>query len=326
MKPIKNHSFALFLICFGVYFLPTAMQGQRDSHLALYKYHMQTLNPAFIGTQGSVFLNTTYRRQWSALDNGPQVRAVSLGIPSEAKRLNYGVLIFNDQTFIERKTQFFVSFSYKLELNDTWDLFLGLNGGGENFGVDFNELKNVDTRGDRSLDNFSRFSPNVGLGLYLRSETYYFALSAPKLLQTKLFKDQEGISTTATDRMHLYATAGLKHPLSGSWYWVASVLARYVDAAPWSLVVNTGMAYNNYEFNLGYQWDSSYSATLMLQTNTFLSFGYSYQFPSTSGLATLTGGNHELLVKIRLKPPAIEEETPTDEIPDTTIETTNQIP
>ena len=314
---------AVCAISFGT---PLALHAQRDSHLAMYKYHMQTINPAFTGTQGSIFLNTTYRRQWNALDNGPLVRAVSLGIPGETKRLNYGLLLFNDQTFIERKTQFFANFSYQLVLNDTWDLYLGLNAGGENFGVDFNELKNVDARGDRSLENFSRFHPNVGVGLYLRSEALYFALSAPKLLQSKLFKDQEGISTTATDRMHLYATAGIKRPVSGSWFWVASALARYVHAAPWSVVLNTGLAYNNYEFNIGYQWDSSYSAAFMLQTDTFLSFGYSYQFPSASALNSLTGGNHELLVKIRLKTPKTPAEAFPDETADHTTKPTNKSP
>lgn len=90
---------------------------------------------------------------------------------------------------------------------------------------------------------------------------------------------------------------------------------RYVDNAPWSVVTNTGLAYKNNELTLGYQWDSSFAATLMVQDIGFISVGYSYQFPTAGALASIVGGNHEILLKIRLGKAGTAEvpEEPTEE-------------
>ena len=291
------------ILSFIILSLCQTMYSQRDNNFALYKYHMHIFNPAFTGTQGGTYVNTTYRRQLSGLENGPQIQALSLGIPSREKRMSYGLLFLNDKTFIEQQIRFNVLFSYKLELDTNWNLRLGLNAGGENFGVNFSELKNLEISGDSKLENYSRFNPNFGFGFYLSSERYFFAMSIPKILETKLFKDQDGISTNATDRFHLYTSAGLKLPIKGNWSWVAYALARYVKAAPWSIVTNGGVAYKNIELSFGYQWDASYSVALMIKDFKFMSFGYSYQLPSSAALSSITGGNHEVLVKIRLSNP-----------------------
>lgn len=182
MKDRLQNNMILAVVFITVQLYPDTLHAKRDNPLAVDKYHMQTLNPAFTETQGSVFLE----------------------IPNETKRLNMGLLVFNGQTFIERKTPFIVNFSYALALHSVRELFPGLRAGWENFGVYLNNLENVDTRGNGSMDAFSRFSLNVSPVLYLSSERFGIALSAPKLWQSKRIKDREGIRTTASDPMELY--------------------------------------------------------------------------------------------------------------------------
>ena len=117
-------------------------------------------------------------------------------------------------------------------------------------------------------------------------------------------------------------SGGGKIPLSTDWFWINTALLRYVAYAPWSVVTNTGLAYKSNELTFGYQWDASFAGTLLIQANDFLSFGYSYQFQSSNTLASLSNGNHELLIKIRIGKSAAEEtqEEPSGE-PEAAIET-----
>ena len=275
------------------------LTAQQDSHFALYKYHMHIINPAFTGSQEGAFINSTYRSQWAGVSDAPRIQVISLGIPSTEKRLNYGALFYNDKTFVEQFSRFYANFSYRVSLDSKTDLYLGLSAGGQNFRLNFSSLKNVNPGSDQFLSSFSRFNPNLGVGGYLKTENFYLSLSIPKLFQTKRFNENFGYASSGRDLVHVYGSAGVNIPLTTDWFWVNSGLIRYVQNAPWSILVNSGLAYKNNELTLGYQWDSSVAATLMIQNIGFISVGYSYQFP-TGSLASITGGNHELLLKIRL--------------------------
>lgn len=193
LHPIQILSFLFLIISL------TKLWGQQDAHLALYPYHMQVLNPAFTGSQGGTFINSTFRSQWIGIDDAPRIQAISLGIPSTEKRLNYGALFYNDKTFIEQQTRFFANFSYRIPLNDVYDVYLGLSAGGENFAVNFDSLQNVDLTGDQYLTTFSRFNPNLGVGVYLNQKNFM-----PLFLLLSYFKPSGLI--TILDLLHLPVT------------------------------------------------------------------------------------------------------------------------
>ena len=295
------------------------LHAQQDVHLALYKYHTHIFNPAVFGSDEGTFLSTTYRSQWSGIQDAPRIQAISLGFPSGEKRAGYGLLVTNDQTFIEQQTRFFANYSYRLPLNKG-NLYLGVSAGGNNFSVNFNTLDNLESIGDSQFQNFSRFNPNVGVGLYLQKERFFLSLSVPQLLATKRYKEAQGLVTTARDRPHFYAISGVEVPINGDWSWVSSGLLRSVSDAPLSAVVNTGASYRRLEMTVGYQINAGITGTFMIREmqNSGFALGYSYQMPTAGQLQSLTGGNHEILLRIRLakeKTPQdlIEEEAP-DEV------------
>jgi len=289
-------SLFFFLLCASFTY------SQQDFHLALYKYHAAVFNPAFVGTQDGTFLNTSFRSQWTGIEQGPRIQALSLGFPSGESRAGYGVLVTNDKTFIQQQTKFYGTFSYRLPIDNQWDVFMGISAGGSNLTVDFNQLQNLGQQGDNQFQNISQFNPNVGVGVYLKHERFFFSLSIPQLLGTKRAREQQGISTSAKDQPHIYAITGYTLALQGDWSWVNSALVRYVSDAPVSAVINSGVGYKNIEATVGYQIDAGISGTFMLQefSKYGLALGYSYQVPTQKDLATLTNGNHEILLRIRL--------------------------
>jgi hypothetical protein len=158
------------------------------------------------------------------------------------------------------------------------------------------------------------------VGLYLQKERFFLSLSVPQLLATKRYKEAQGLVTTARDRPHFYAISGVEVPINGDWSWVSSGLLRSVSDAPLSAVVNTGASYRRLEMTVGYQINAGITGTFMIREmqNSGFALGYSYQMPTAGQLQSLTGGNHEILLRIRLakeKTPQdlIEEEAP-DEV------------
>ena len=174
---IKTYSL-LSTVFFTVLFSGSIL-GQQDVNFALYKYHMNIINPAFTGSQEGTFINSSFRSQWAGVADAPRIQAVSLGVPSVEKRLNYGALFYNDKTFVEQLSRFYANFSYKLRLQPEMDLYLGLSFGGQNFALNFDSLQNVNPIGDQFLSSYSRFTPNVGVGAYLKAKTFMF-LSLPQ--------------------------------------------------------------------------------------------------------------------------------------------------
>ena len=296
---MKKHIALSLLLTF--YWVGAKLHAQQDLHLALYKYHSQIFNPAVFGSPAGAFLSTSYRSQWVGIKDAPRIQAVSLGFPSGEKRAGYGLLVTNDQTFIEQQTRFFANYSYRLPLS-RGNLYLGISAGGNNFSVNFNALNNLEKDGDRQFQNFSRFNPNIGVGVHLQKERFFLSISVPQLLATNRYKEAQGLVTTAKDRPHFYAISGLEIPINDDWAWVNSGLFRYVSDAPTSVVLNTGVRYRNVETTMGYQVNAGISGTFMIQEkkNSGYALGYSYQAPTVGGIRTLTGGNHEILLKIRL--------------------------
>lgn len=315
---MKPHYLNLFLISFFLY--GSISFAQQDVHLALYKYHSHIFNPAVFGSEEGTFLSTSYRSQWTGIKDAPRIQAISLGFPSGEKRAGYGLLVTNDQTFIEQQTRFFANYSYRLPLTEG-NLYLGISAGGNNFSVNFNALDNLEAIGDSQFQNFSRFNPNVGLGVYLQKERFFLSLSIPQLLSTKRFKEGQGLVTSARDRPHFYAITGVDIPINDDWSWVSSGLFRYVSDAPLSAVVNTGASYRKLEMTVGYQINAGITGTFMIREmqNSGFALGYSYQVPTVGQLQTLTGGNHEILLRIRLAKTKTPQELIEEEAEDETL-------
>ena len=264
---------------------------------------MTIFNPAYTGTQEAPMLSMSYRSQWSGIDGAPVVQAFSFGTPTSNERVGIGLSIINDEIFIQRQTHAYVNFSYKLPMSEETDLFLGLQAGanGTRLEAEALESRNTTSGIDPNLLNYSQFVPNVGVGVYLKNNKYFVSLSAPRILNSKRYLDQQGLYTSATDRVHFYASGGVNLFVSDRWTLSPFLLYRQVAGAPTFLSLNTTFNYDQFiDFGIEYNLESGFGANLMLKTQGGLSFGYAYETPRESNISQLTNGTHELILKIRL--------------------------
>lgn len=284
--------------------------AQQDARYALYRYHMNMFNPAVNGIHAAPYLKMTLRSQWSGIEDAPETQVLSYATPTGNERVSLGFNVINDYTFVETQTQFFASFSYLLELSAETKLFLGLQAGSNAFRVSAYDLTvyGSDVR-DPNLLIYTHYNPNIGAGLYLNHPRYFFSLSAPRLLNSERYKNEAGLVTTASDRMHVYGSAGLRLPLNGQWTFVPSAMSHYTPNAPSLWVFNLSMVYNDeLDFGVEYTPNAGLGATMMLGRNRFLSFGYAYTHTQHAELRQLSRGTHEALLRIRLAKMRAEKE------------------
>ena len=99
--------------------------GKQEVNYALFRYHLNLINPAAAGTQGAAYLNLGVRNQWQGVADAPQSFSLHYNAPQKNERVGLGINVNNDKTFVEQQTQAFVDFSYRLPLGDEKAVYLG---------------------------------------------------------------------------------------------------------------------------------------------------------------------------------------------------------
>lgn len=296
MKQNYTPSLLIFLL-FGL-----GLYAQQDPHISLYRYHLNMFNPAVVGTQAQPLLGMTFRSQWQGFEDAPETQVVSFATPTKGERVGLGLHMINDQTFVERQTLAFGSFSYRLPLNNEVDLFLGIQAGFNNFRVNAAGLNvyGSDTV-DPNLIDYSKLNPNAGVGAYLKHEKYFLSVSAPRILNSQRFKTLEGLVTTAADRVHIYVSGGATLYLNEQWDFIPSFLFRYVNNAPFLNTINASFSFNKtIDFGVEYNFQNGFGGNLMVNTFKTFSFGYAYVASLHSELNQFSKGSHEVALRIRL--------------------------
>src|SRR5690606_35013914 len=99
------------------------------------------------------------------------------------------------------------------------------------FNVDFTKLNIYDPNDPRFQTNIrNQITPNVGAGAYLYSESTYFGLSVPNILETEHYEHNE--ISVAKERFHVYAMGGHVFDLAYNWKLKPAALAKIVEGAP----------------------------------------------------------------------------------------------
>lgn len=271
--------------------------AQQEGVITNYMYHMNSYNPAYVGVDEETMVTASFRQQWTGITDAPSAEAVSFGT-TLGKNLGIGISIYNSNTFVESQTFTGVDFSYRLQLPQGTELYLGLKAGGNSYSVNTSGLETYNVNADPSISSISRFNPNVGVGTLLKNDKWYASLAVPRLLSTERADNNNGVATTALARPHIYATAGydiLLNPTSNLML-RPSAMGRYVSGAPVSVDFNAMMSFNeNFEFGGSYRTDGAFAGLVNISIKKRLLFGYSYEVSTRSELASAKNTNEFLL-------------------------------
>jgi type IX secretion system PorP/SprF family membrane protein len=280
------------------FLLVGSLYAQQQANYSLYRYTMNVINPAYAGADGQTSFTTNLRSQWVNVNGAPETQSFFLAAPMNDK-VGLGVSVVSDQVFIESQTSFNIDFSYKLQVSETANLFLGLKAGGSTYSLDRSGLLNIGLPSDPVIGNIDTgFRPNVGLGAVLMHENYYISLSAPRLLSSERIDESEGVITQATQAPHFYLSGGYDIDLSSNLEFRPSVMLRYVNGAPLSADITAAFRfYERFELGVLYRTESAVSGVMMLNLADWMDLGYAYESSTRSEIGDVSDGTHEVLVK-----------------------------
>jgi type IX secretion system PorP/SprF family membrane protein len=276
----------------------TPVIAQQEASFTQYRNHMNIINPAYVSIDARTSITSTIRDQWTGVKNAPLTQAVSFGI-SPGKNLGIGISILNNENFVEKENLVTIDFSYKLNINDNAKLYFGIKAGGNFYKLNSSGLKTYNVTPDPALGNLDTFTPNVGLGLLLKGNKYFISFSSPKILNTERAKNENGYASVATDKPHIYFSAGYDidiYSVNTDLVLKPSLMVRYVKNVPVSLDLTTMLQIEkNFEIGAMYRSDKAVGVIADIKINKKLLLGYSYEY-STSAYLGSDQNTYELLL------------------------------
>jgi len=290
MKKLK------YIVVFAVLIVSGKLFAQQDPSYSMYRYNMNIINPAYAGSNGETDLNMHIRNQWTGIDGAPETQTFAFTKPI-GDNIGIGLSIVNDKYDITKETSYTADFSYRLQLSEKSNLYLGVKAGAYTLNVDLLD-KGIPIDPAFS-ENVSRTNGLFGAGAYLKVDKFYATLSIPNFLNGDRVERVDNGYTEATDVVHLYAGAGYTFDFGENFALTPSVMARFVEGTPASVdITATVDMYKMVEVGVSYRWDDSISGIALIRAADWLQFGYAYE-ATTSGLSDYSGGTHEIMLRFR---------------------------
>ena len=269
--------------------------AQQTPNYSFWRQNMNLINPAYAGSTEKTEVNLTFRDQWNGVDGGPRTQSIH-GQTSLTDKMGLGLSIEQDRVFIQRETNVFANFSYKLQINDKHDIYLGVKAGGSFFSADLNNLQTVDPINAKEPN---RFNPNVGIGAYYKQEKFFVSLSAPRLLKAKRYEEISGASQEASDEMLVMFGGGYFYDINDNIQLIPAVMGRYVNGSPFGLDASlSARFYDKFELGGNYRINDSAALLATFEVVETLDLGFAYEF-TTSDVNEATTGGPELLLKLK---------------------------
>ena len=276
----------LFVLC-----NVAGINAQQDAQYTQYMYNMNVLNPAYAGSKGVPSLGLIGRSQWVGLDGAPNTFTLSYHTPV-GRAVGLGGSVIHDEIGPVTEDNVFVDFSYTIFTSDIGRLAFGLKAG-----ITFLDVAELNTLDPDPLNiPIHQTSPNFGAGIYYYTDRYYLGLSMPNFLETRHLEKDGGVVSSASEKQHIFATAGYVFELSPTLKFKPSTMVKATGGSPLSVDLSANFLLNeNVEFGMSYRFDDSISGLIGFNVTDDFRIGYAYDF-TTSSFGDFNQGTHEILL------------------------------
>jgi type IX secretion system PorP/SprF family membrane protein len=285
-----------FNVILLTFVLGTIGHAQQDPQYTQYMYNMSVINPGYATDDiSTINAGLLYRSQWLGAIGGPTTGSL-FAHGTITDRLEGGFSIVHDQIGdVVKQTSAYIDFAYVLPMGETSKLSFGIKAGATFFSTDFNGFVYSDPLPDPAFaENISQTFPNIGAGFFYFSDTYYFGISAPNLLETKHLENDSGIVAQGSENMPLFFTGGYVFEVSDTIKFKPAFMAKHVAGAPLSLDITSNVLFNEkIELGAAYRVNDSYSGMITIIMSPAVHIGYAYD-QTTSNLGRFNRGSHEV--------------------------------
>lgn len=304
----------MFIGCFSA-------SAQQEYMITQYMYNGLALNPAYAGIHGDLSVGALWREQWTAIDGAPSTQLLTLHSPLKHRYASLGAVLYRDVVGVKTEYTGYFSYAYRIKLNRTSSLSMGLQMNLHNFSNDLSRL--ADQRGLLQQTNTSDpvyqqfvsdnlgFKWNFGAGLMIHSDRYYLGVSVPQMLN-KLYFDEtpENVESSRLVR-HLFVTAGYVFNTGSDLVLKPNVLVKAVENAPVEFDLNLNALLSKVlwlgvslrsELSEGTEKKAgpleSVTGLMALQVSPQFQIGYSYDFTTTA----INTNTHEIMLNYIFSP------------------------
>ena len=294
---------AYILFCL---FINSLLWAQQEASFSLYMFNHQAINPAYVGSQDYTQITAINRSQWNGIIGSPETQAITFGHQFKNKNTCLGISSVIDRIGPSQNTSVAIDFAYHLKLNDkNLRLGLGLKVSARSYQLDnsmISPFNSSDLVFTSPID--SKFSPNIGAGIYLQSQKFYFGVGIPYFLEDKeilykrnyymffggligennSIKFKPSFLVQKTELLPLTYDASILI-VAGNKIWIGPQIRS---------TVNSGIP--------GEKSSGFYGAIAGIHLGRNLTLGYAYQGGSLNKNIGITHNSHELLLRFQFDP------------------------
>jgi type IX secretion system PorP/SprF family membrane protein len=287
-------TFLLFAVCIlGLHGISNA---QIDPLYAQYLNNPLLINPAYSGLNNNLNAGVTYRKQWAGFDGSPTTFNVNAHTSLFDNKMGVGLIVLKDIAGVNSNTEVHGTYAYRLDLDQKFFSF-GLQAGFISFKGNNNELNPYDANDPAFTENQNITKPSFGAGAILHSERYFFGLSVPRMLKSKMT-----ISDIETElySQHFYLMGAYIFYINEHIRLKPSVLLKSVKGSPLSADVNFALNFEEkYTAGIYTRNLNAYGLMAQIKFASAYRFGYAFEVPAGNSVgARFT--THELSFGLNL--------------------------
>ncbi|MFD2098731.1 type IX secretion system membrane protein PorP/SprF [Flagellimonas iocasae] len=279
--------------------------AQQDPQYTQYMYNTQIVNPAYAGSREVLSFGVLGRTQWINLDGSPQTGTFTVNFPTGLYRnMGLGLSIVHDQIGPSLESNAVVDYSYSINLA-RWTLSklsFGLKAGADILDVDYTRLNINDPNDPLFLTKpTQKIAPQVGAGIYFRTEKFYTGVSVPNFLNTKHFDknslENPNVEGIAVERLHYFFIMGYVFDLGPNLKFKPATLVKGVSGAPlqWDASANF-LIHEKLALGASYRWNASVSGMVGFQVSNSIFLGVAYDHETTT-ISDYSSGSYEAFIR-----------------------------
>jgi type IX secretion system PorP/SprF family membrane protein len=285
------------ILLFALMFTVMASFAQQDAQFTQYMYNTINVNPAYAGSKDVMSVFVLHRAQWMGIEGAPITNAVSINAPIKGSDIGIGVSLINDNIGPTQENTISADLSYTIKTSETFKLSFGVKTTANLFNLDATKLNPVYAN-DINLQNYNKFTPNIGAGVYLHSNKGYVGFSVPNFIESQHYNDNE--VAINKKKINYYLIAGYVFDLSDAVKFKPAVLTKLVQGAPMQVDLSGNFLINDkFTAGIAYRWNAAMSALVGFQATDSWFIGYGYDMETTK-LANYNSGTHELFLRYEL--------------------------
>ena len=283
------------LTIFVVFCTGLWLYGQNLSQYNHYIADQGLLNPAYNGSRDVISGLLVHRNQWVGFKGAPMNDALNIHGQIEDTNLGVGFSLMNDHIGLTNTVDMFGALSYKIKIDRSQFLSLGLQLGVSNFVSNGNDAVTSNYNDPLFSSKESRINMNVGFGAYYYAEDYFAGFSIPKFFHNRFNLDEDVYKNQLDFKnVHSYFYGGYVFKW-GDVMVKPTMMTRIVYGAPLEFDLSGNVLLMD-KIWLGLSYRSTSNAVFLTEyiINRQFTVRYSFDYPFSSINNYAKFGSHEL--------------------------------